>query len=98
MIGRYGWIGLPANFVGLDVKFRAIKIQQASGHHMLTYSMAQPHFLILELWKRGGRHLKEETTTLADQIGFEQLFQTPQKHRLEGLIGEEQFEHFFSGF
>lgn len=42
--------------------------------------------------------MKEEITTLADQIGFEKLFQTPQKHRLEGLIGEEHFEQLFSGF
>lgn len=35
------------------------------------------------------RHLKEELTNLADQKGFEELFLTPQKHRLEGLIGEE---------
>lgn len=43
------------------------------------------------------RHLEEEITNMADQLGFEQLFQAPQKHRLEGLVGEEQYEGFFLG-
>lgn len=31
-------IGPPANFVDLDVRSHAIEIQQAFGHHILTYS------------------------------------------------------------